>query len=361
MGLHIPDDKISEIKNSADIVDIVSEAVLLKKAGRNYLGLCPFHSEKTPSFTVSPEKQMFHCFGCGVGGNVFTFLMKHQGVSFPEAVKTLARRYGIDLPSPRMSPAQKKVASERETLLSISDQAAQFFYSQLQSPRGEHARQYLEKRGLSGKINETFKIGYAPAGWDHLLNHFKKQSVPLKMVEKAGLLAQKNDYYDRFRDRIIFPITDISDRIVGFGGRVLDDSLPKYLNSPETPLYNKRKILYGLGTVKQDCRQAEMVYITEGYMDFLALYRHGIKNVVATLGTSLTVDQVRLLRGYVNKAVLVFDSDEAGIKAAQRAVEVFNREKGIDPYILTLPTGHDPDTYLRDYGGDAFLDLAGSV
>lgn len=358
MGLYIPDDKISEIKHSADIVDIISEAVLLKKAGRNYVGLCPFHAEKTPSFTVSAEKQMFHCFGCGEGGNVFTFLMKHQGLSFPEAAMMLARRYNIHIPQPEMSPARKKAASEKDTLLAITKQAAAFYRSQLDGAAGAKARRYLEERGLSGEVVEAFEIGYAPAGWSHLVNFFRQKSVPLKMVEKAGLIVRKNDYYDRFRDRIIFPTTDITGRIVGFGGRVLDDSLPKYLNSPETPLYNKRRILYGLGRVKQHCRQERTVYITEGYMDFLALYRHGLKNAVATLGTSLTAEHVRILRGYVARAVLVFDSDEAGLKAARRAVEIFDREKGLDPYILTLPEGHDPDTYLSEFGTEAFLKLA---
>lgn len=356
--MYIPDDKISEIKRSADIVDIISEAILLKKAGKNYLGLCPFHAEKTPSFTVSPQKQMFHCFGCGQGGNVFTFLMKHQGLSFPEAAMMLARRYNIEIPRPEMSPARKKAVSEKETLLSITRAATAFFQSQLNGSAGEKARRYLKERGLSEEIAEEFQIGYAPAGWAHLVNYFRQKSVPLKMVEKAGLIAQKNDYYDRFRNRVIFPTTDITGRIVGFGGRVLDDSLPKYLNSPETPLYNKRRILYGLGHVKQHCRQAGTVYITEGYMDFLALYRYGLKNVVATLGTSLTAEHVLLLRGYVNRAILVFDSDEAGLKAAQRAVAVFNQEKGADPFILTLPEGHDPDTYLSEFGAEAFLQLA---
>ncbi|MDY6825166.1 MAG: DNA primase [Thermodesulfobacteriota bacterium] len=363
MAFQIPDDKIADIKNAADIVDIISEAVLLKKSGRNYLGLCPFHSEKTPSFTVSPDKQIFHCFGCGEGGNVFNFLMKHQGLSFPEAVKLLARRCGIDLPSPRRTPAQKKAISEKETLLEVNRQAAQFFRDQFNGTGGEAARQYLTKRGFSEAVIETFQIGYAPDQWEGLTGFFKGKKVSLEAAEKAGLIipGKRGGYYDRFRGRIIFPITDVAGRIIGFGGRVLDDSLPKYLNSPETPLYNKRRTLYGLGWTKQACRRSEKIYITEGYTDLLALYKAGIKNVVATLGTSLTDEHVRLLKGYAAKAILVFDSDEAGVKAARRSIDVFNREKGVDPFILVLPEGHDPDSYMRGHGADAFEERAGNA
>ncbi|MEW6077081.1 MAG: DNA primase [Thermodesulfobacteriota bacterium] len=361
MSGYIPEDKIAEIRNTADIVDVVSEAVILKKAGKNYLGLCPFHQEKTPSFTVSPDKQMFHCFGCHEGGNVFTFLMKHQGVSFPEAVRMLARRYGIALPREEMSPQQERADSERQRMLSVNALAAEFFQACLAGEeKGKSARAYLAKRGLTREAVEMFRLGYAPAGWDNLMNHLERKHISPRVAEQAGLVVKKQSggYYDRFRDRIMFPITDVAGRIIAFGGRVMDDSLPKYLNSPETALYNKRRVLYGLESARRKCRETGVVYITEGYMDFLAVYRHGIENVVATLGTAMTVEHVRLLKGYVTKAVMVFDSDEAGIKAARRGIDLFTEEKSIKPFILSLPEGHDPDSYLMKHGADSFLRLA---
>ncbi|MFZ5564407.1 MAG: DNA primase [Thermodesulfobacteriota bacterium] len=360
--MFIPDDIIANIKNTADIVDIVSEVVRLKKAGKNHIGLCPFHSEKTPSFTVSADKQIFHCFGCGEGGNVFSFLMKHQGLSFPEAVALLARRYGITLPKPEAGPQREKALSERQRLLTVVSHAVSFFQSCLKSgPGSERAGRYLAGRNLTPQTLQEFQLGYAPGGWDHLIRFFAKKKISLSLAEQAGLVVpnkEGNGYYDRFRERIIFPITDVGDRVIAFGGRVMDDSLPKYLNSPETPLYSKSHTLYGLGRTKQMCRQAGLVYITEGYMDFLALYSHGIKNVVATLGTALTVEHLRLLKGFVEKVVLVFDSDAAGIKAAQRSIEIFNSEKGVQPFILVLPTGHDPDSFVNEHGAQAFETLA---
>ncbi len=361
MSGYISEDKIADIKNAADIVDIVSEAVILKKSGKNYLGLCPFHQEKTPSFTVSPDKQIFHCFGCNEGGNVFTFLMKHQGLSFPEAVRTLARRYGISLPVEEMTPAQEKAESERQQLRSVNEMAVDFFCDCLKrGKRGAAARAYLAKRGLTQEIIDNFRIGYAPAGWDNLVNYLSGKKMSPRISEKAGLIVKKQEggYYDRFRDRVVFPITDVAGRVIAFGGRVMDESLPKYLNSPETPLYNKRRVLYGLEAARRKCRETGTVYITEGYMDFLAVYRHGIENVVATLGTAMTVEHVRLLKGYVTRAVMMFDSDEAGVKAARRGIDLFNVEKGIKPFILSLPEGHDPDSYLMRYGAEGFQRIA---
>ena len=364
MSGFIPEDKIADIRNTADIVDIISEVVILKKSGRNYLGLCPFHQEKTPSFTVSPDKQIFHCFGCNEGGNVFSFLMKHQGMTFPEAVRTLARRYGISLPREERSPEQKKAESERQRLLTVNALAAEYFHHCLVNGNGgTPARAYFARRGIESDIIEKFKLGYAPTGWDNLLNYLQTKSISPRVAEQAGLIVRKQagGYYDRFRNRIMFPITDVAGRVIAFGGRVLDDALPKYLNSPETPLYNKGRTLYGLESARQKCRETETVYITEGYMDFLAVYRHGIRNVVATLGTSMTVEHVRLLKGYVTKAVMVFDSDEAGLKAARRGIELFNTEKGIKAFILSLPEGHDPDSYLMQNGAEQFLNLAANA
>lgn len=374
MAIFIPEEKISEIKNAADIVDIVSESVLLKKAGKNYIGLCPFHSEKTPSFTVSPDKQIFHCFGCGTGGNVFSFLMKQEGLSFPEAARHLAKRYGVDVPDRPLSPEQKKKISERESLLDINRRAGGFYHQALKnSTAGQKARSYLSKRGISQKIIDDFKLGYAQDGWDHLLRFFTENRISSGLLEKSGLIiARKNKsgHYDRFRNRVIFPIFDVNMQVIGFGGRVLDDALPKYLNSPETVLYNKSRSLYGIHRAKDRCRATGTVFIVEGYLDLLALHQHGIENSVATLGTALTADHVKLLTRYARRMILVYDSDEAGIRSAQRCIatfwkehvdfrreDVFSEDKA-DTHILVLPAGHDPDSYIFEYGPESFLEAA---
>jgi len=360
----IPEDKIAEIRDACNIVDVVGETVLLKKAGRNYTGLCPFHAEKTPSFTVSPDKQMFYCFGCGEGGNVFSFLMKQQGLSFPEAVKLLATRTGIDLPASRPTRAQKRRRSEREAILELNQLTLGLYRKTLQKdPRGRAARDYLRKRGFKQEVLEAFELGYAPAGWDNLARYFQRRGLPLEIAEKAGLVAprrQGGGFYDRFRDRIIFPIRDHRHQVIAFGGRVLDDALPKYLNSPETPVYRKSHSLFGLNLAQSHCRTEERVYIVEGYLDVMALHQNGIRNAVGTLGTSLTAEHVRILRGYIGQsghAVLVFDSDEAGLKAAQRSTGVFAREF-VEARILVLPPGHDPDTFMMTFGPQAFAEKA---
>jgi len=363
----IPEDKISEIKNTADIVDVVSDAVLLKKAGRNYVGLCPFHVEKTPSFTVSPEKQIFYCFGCGAGGNIFSFLMKKEGLSFPEAARLLAKRCGIEIPTSQISPEQKRRITEREKLLEANKQAMGYYRQFLLDPSsGKKAMEYLENRGLTHEIINRFHLGYAPAGWDHLVNFISKKGISCAFGEKAGLIAprkSKGGFYDRFRDRIIFPIFNISNQVIGFGGRVLDDSLPKYLNSPETPVFNKSKSLYGFALAKTTCRERQTVYIVEGYFDVLALHQHGILNSVATLGTSLTREHIQHLRGFIGEAgrvILVFDSDDAGVKAARRSVELL--EQGfVDAKILVLDAGYDPDSYIFKFGSESFLARAGDA
>ena len=364
LAVFIPEDKIAEIKNSVDIVNIISDMVLLKKVGRNYVGLCPFHTEKTPSFTVSPEKQIFYCFGCGTGGNVFNFLMNHDGLSFFETAKMLANRYGIEIPTQTMSIEQKRRISERESLLAVNKQAMDFFkHSLLSDDRGKIALEYLSKRGIGEDTITRFNLGFAPAGWDNVINYFSKKNISHELVEKSGLIIKrktKNGYYDRFRNRIIFPIFDVSKQVLGFGGRVMDDSLPKYLNSPETSVYNKSRSLYGLHIAKENCRASETVYIVEGYFDLLALHQHGILNSVATLGTSLTQGHVQLLRGFVGKNgrfVLVYDSDEAGIKAAERSIKVFDKGHA-NAQILVLPEGYDPDSYLFKFGYESFMNEA---
>ena len=374
MAVFIPEEKVSEIKNAADIVDIVSEAVLLKKAGKNHLGLCPFHSEKTPSFTVSPDKQIFYCFGCGTGGNVFSFLMKQEGLTFPEAVRALGKRYGIDIPERPLSPEQKRKISQRESLFDINRRAMEFFHQALVSGSpGQAARSYLKERGITRQTIDDFKLGYALDGWDYLLNFFSKKRISPALLEKSGLvLPKKNNrgYYDRFRNRIMFPIFDASMQVIGFGGRVLDDSLPKYLNSPETVVYNKRRSLYGIQRAKEKCRSTDSVFIVEGYLDVIALHQHGIANTVATLGTALTPDHVRLLTRFAGNMVLVYDSDEAGIRSARRCIDTFwqehvdfgrqdvFREESADTHILVLPAGHDPDSFVFEKGPELFLDTA---
>lgn len=373
LGLLIPEEKITEVKNAADIVDIIADAVVLKKAGKNYLGLCPFHSEKTPSFSVSPDKQIFHCFGCGTGGNVFTFIMKHQGLAFPDAVKSLAGRYGIDLPEERMSPGKRQEMSQREMLYKLNRTAMGFYRDCLKDPRvGRQAAVYLHGRGFDTDAMVHFGIGYAPDAWDHLVRFLRGRKVPAHIVEMSGLVVprkQGGGHYDRFRDRVMFPIFDGADRVIGFGGRVIGDGQPKYMNSPETPVYNKGRSLYGINWARQSCRQLHQVFIVEGYLDLLSLHLGGIQNVVATLGTALTAQQIRALKGIVGSGTitLVFDSDDAGMKAAHRSLELFWQEhtdfgKGdvfsendADTRILVLPAGHDPDSYIRQFGADAFL------
>ncbi|VEN73683.1 DNA primase [Candidatus Desulfarcum epimagneticum] len=363
MAHFIPEDKIAEIKHAADIVSIISETVALKKTGVNYSGLCPFHSEKTPSFTVSPDKGIFYCFGCGVGGDVFSFLMKKDGMVFPEAARELARRCGVDIPLKEMSPEQKRRMVRREAMLDLNRAAMEFFSGALGSPAGERARNYLKKRGIEEGLIRKFSLGHAPAGWDRLLGHFRRKGYPVGLAEQAGLLIagkKRGGFYDRFRDRIIFPIFDVSGQVIGFGGRVMDDSVPKYLNSPESAVYAKSRSLYGLPMAKSQCRLKKTVFVAEGYFDVIALHQHGVVNSAATLGTALTPSHARLIRGLVGEdgvAVLVFDSDEAGEKAALKTVEMFQTHF-IRARILSLAAGHDPDSFLFEYGPDAFVRAA---
>ncbi len=352
----IPENIISDIKNASDIVDVISDSLILKKTGRNFTGLCPFHHEKTPSFSVSPEKQIFHCFGCGEGGNVFSFLMKYKSISFPDSVHLLGTRYGIEVPVKDLSPEEKKRLVERERLLDLNKKVYGFFKNSLnESKTGEIALTYLKKRGFTSESIETFGMGFVPDGWDNLVNFIKKQKVPRSVALQSGLVInkEKGGFYDRFRNRIILPIHDISNQIVGFGGRVLDDSLPKYLNSPETLLYNKRRSLYGLNLAKKELRETGRVYIVEGYFDLIALWQHGIKNVVATLGTSLTKEHVQLLKGLATEMILLFDSDTAGEKAARRGLDLFMKEEVVAK-VMVLPDGYDPDSFIFEKGLENF-------
>ncbi|MFO7753154.1 MAG: DNA primase [Desulfobacteraceae bacterium] len=353
----IPEQKITEILNSADIVEIIGESVILKKSGSNYTGLCPFHTEKTPSFSVSPSKQIFHCFGCKAGGNVFAFLMKHHGLNFPEAVKMVARRYNIAVETGKLSLEKRRRLDLKEGLFRLNQKVMTYYQSLLSEPdKGRTAREYLKGRNTSADIIEKFRLGFAPDRWDTIVNYVRTLKVKKSLAENSGLVMPKKSgagYYDRFRNRLIFPIFDVNMQVAGFGGRILDDGMPKYLNSPDTPVYNKRRILYGLHESRPYIRQTGVVYIVEGYFDFLSLFQHGIRNTAATLGTALTKEHVRILKGYTFEAVLVFDSDEAGINAARKSIDLFVNE-GVGVKILVLPQGKDPDSFVMEQGAEVF-------
>ena len=358
----IPEDTIQAVKTAADILDVVSERVVLKKAGRNYVGLCPFHSEKTPSFTVSPDKQIFYCFGCHTGGSVISFIMKSDGLSFPEAVRFLGRRYGIDVPEAGGGRRQHRM-TENDRLYALNQAAMEYFVRCLEGDQGTKARAYLMGRGFTNKTIRSHRLGYAPDSWDGLLNHMLGKGIATGLLEKAGLVVARRKgggFYDRFRDRVVFPIFDNAGRVVGFGGRTMDNQIPKYLNSPETPIFNKRRVLYGIDKVRPAARKSGLIFVVEGYFDMLALFQVGVENVVATLGTALTSGHVQALKGIVGsqgRIVLVFDSDQAGIKAARRSLDVFESQY-MDARIMVLPEGHDPDSYLREHGPDDFMRLA---
>ncbi len=362
--MHIPEEKISEILNVADIVDVISESVILKKSGLNFFGLCPFHSEKTPSFSVNANKQIFHCFGCSAGGNVLSYVMKYHGITFPEAVKMLARKYHVTIEPQSLGPAGKAAFDMKESLFRLNRKMMAAYEQILDaSSTKTPAMTYLRDRGISEEIIREFHIGFAPDAWDTAVRVLKARRVSKKTALQSGLVMERKNtsgFYDRFRNRIMFPIFDINMQVAGFGGRVMDDSHPKYMNSPETPVYNKSRILYGLHAAKPFCRKEGRVFIVEGYFDFLSLYQHGLKNTVATLGTALTSDHVRILKGYAPQMVLVFDSDAAGISAAKRSIKTFINE-GVDTRILVLPGDNDPDSYVMANGADAFVQQAESA
>jgi DNA primase len=346
----IPENKIDEIRTTADIVEIISGYVSLRKRGRNYMGLCPFHNEKTPSFSVSPERQIFHCFGCGKGGNVFTFLMEHEKFSFIEAVTALADRYGIPLPK-----YEKKADERTERLTYAHEVAAGYFRKNLQEPRlRDKIGAYLyTKRGLTTETVQKFQIGVALDNWRGLLEYAAKKDLkPEEMVE-AGLAVRsekKGEFFDRFRMRLMIPIFNLGGKIIAFGGRTLKKGEPaKYMNSPETAIYNKSFVLYGMNFSKGAIREAGSAVLVEGYFDLLSLFQAGIENVVAVSGTAFTPQQAKLLGRFAQKAYLFFDADSAGRNATLRSIEHFFNA-GIEPIIVTPPPGHDPDTFVREYG-----------
>ncbi len=343
---------LEDIKAKSDIVDFISSYVQLKKSGQNWKGNCPFHSEKTPSFMVSPSKQIFHCFGCGAGGDVITFVMKHENISFREAISLLAKKAGVPLPS---EGTDKKAFQKYEKLRDVLSEAGRYYASKLkESPP---AKAYVESRGIDRESVEIFGIGYAPPGWDNLLRHLRGSGCGDLLIREAGLAVQGNKgLYDMFRHRIIFPITSMSGGVLAFGGRALDDSTPKYINSPETAVFKKSDTLFGLFTAKDEIRREGIVVIVEGYMDVIICHQFGFKNVVAPLGTSLTSGHIQKLRTLGSKPVLVFDGDAAGKAAARRALTLISRNN-YAAKVLLLPDGEDPDSYLRRFGAESFRRL----
>ena len=352
----IPEDLIDSIRSQADIVDVVSDYVTLRKTGRNYKGLCPFHDEKTPSFSVNPERQIYHCFGCGKGGNVFSFLMEHENVTFVEAIRHIARRLHITIPD---TYREREAGSEAESLAQVTRFAARFFHERLiNAGRDSIVRRYTDRRGLSDETIKSFGLGFAPDSWNDLLNAARKQGIDGALLVKAGLAKTgEQRTYDAFRKRLIFPIQAPSGRVVGFGGRALsDEDQPKYLNSSESPIYRKSQVLYGLYQARDALRQRGRALVVEGYMDLLGLYEQGVHGAVALCGTALTREQARLLARYGQQAFLVYDSDQAGIRATLRAIEPLV-ESGLWTRIVRLPEDNDPDSYVREHGPDGFMSL----
>lgn len=356
MPNYLPEDFIEEVRVANEITDVLSEYLTLKPKGKNYFGLCPFHNEKTPSFSVDPEKQLYHCFGCGAGGNVFTFIMDQERLDFIDSVKFLAQRKGIPLPGSIESPQDEETRKHKEQLYRLNREAALYYHENLLSHHGRHALEYLKSRGIDQRIIKTFGIGYAPRSWDSTKNYLLSKGFDKQLLTETGLILEKNQReYDRFRDRIMFPIIDHRDRVVGFGGRVLDDSAPKYLNSPESPIFNKGSVLFGLNLARKR-RPIESFIIVEGYLDVITLHRFGIYNGVASLGTALTPDQARLMRRYTQNIYTAYDGDTAGQKATLRGLDIL-KSVGCNVRVIVFPKGMDPDDILVNHGIEYFNKL----
>ena len=368
MSGRIGEDKVEQIRGRADIVEVISSYVNLKRSGRNHVGLCPFHAEKTPSFNVNADRQIYHCFGCEVGGDVFAFLMNMEGLSFPEAVRRLGERYGIEVEEETVTPEEEKRREERERLLRVTEVACEFYHRLLvEDPAGKPARSYLRQRGFDGELARQFQLGWAPAGWEALSTHLQEKGFDPKWArDLLGLIRASNEGrgdYDLFRRRLLFPILDERGRPVAFGGRILEGDGPKYINSPESPIYHKGRVLYGLYQARDAMRHKGEAIVVEGYFDQLALYRAGFHNTVATCGTALTPDHVRLLKRFADRVLLLFDQDAAGNKATFRAMEVLLPE-GLQVSVVTLEPGEDPDSFLRNHDAQQMqqrLDSARSV
>ena len=350
-----PQELLESIRQASDILEVVSQYIPLKKSGCNFKALCPFHSEKTPSFMVSPEKQIFHCFGCGAGGDVFSFLMRQEGLNFPEAVRLLAERANIALPS-----SDPRQSARKEALLKIHELAAGYFHwCLLKSKTGEKARAYLKERGIRPDTIASFKLGYAQPSWDDFFRHAAGKGYDHTILVEAGLAlprTRKEGYYDRFRDRIIVPVCDARGRVIAFGGRVLDDSQPKYINSPDTPLFHKGEVLFGLHLAKDAISKEEGAIIGEGYFDVIGAHQEGVKNMVCSQGTALTPIQAQILKRHTDQVIVAYDADQAGNEAALRGLDIF-LEKNFEVRIILLPPGEDPDSYIRKKGIAFFREL----
>jgi DNA primase len=361
--MRIPENKIEEIRNAADIVDLVSGHVHLRKRGKNYIGLCPFHQEKTASFTVSDDKQIYHCFGCGAGGNVFKFLMEFKNISFVEAVEEVAEHLGIKIDYENNSIDQQQ--GELESLYELNVFAARFFSDNLlKSTGGEEAREYLKNRNIKPHMQKIFGIGYAPYGWGNFLSYAKENNIDLNDAKLLGLIDSndKGEYYDKFRGRIIFPIFSPNGRVIAFGGRIMEnqENAAKYLNSPESQIYSKRRSLYGLFHSKDEIRRLDRALLVEGYMDLVSLYQAEVKNVVASSGTSLTEEQVQLLSRFTKNIIVLFDADPAGQKASMRSIEILLKQD-FEVKVISLPKGEDPDSYINKYGKSKFDEVVSAA
>ena len=351
--MYYPEDVVEEVRSRNDIVDVISGYVKLQRKGSSYFGLCPFHNEKSPSFSVSPSKQMYYCFGCGAGGNVITFIMEYENFTFPEALKFLAERAGVKLPEQDYSPEAKRQHDLRESILEVNKMAGTYYYYQLRSPAGKQGMEYLQKRGLSPEIMRSFGLGYAGRGSDGLYRHLKQKGVSDELLRQSGLMNvdEKRGMYDKFWNRVMFPIMDVNNRIIGFGGRVMGDAKPKYLNSPETKIFDKSRNLYGLNVARTS--RKKYLIVCEGYMDVISMHQAGFTNAVASLGTALTSQHASLLKRYTDQVILSYDSDEAGVKAALRAIPLM-REAGLTARVLDLKPYKDPDEFIKNRGTEAF-------
>jgi DNA primase len=363
----IADDKIEEIRDRSDIVEVVSGYLPLKRSGVNHQGLCPFHQEKSPSFNVNSARQIFHCFGCGVGGNVFSFLMRMEGLSFPDAVRRLGEKVGIEVEEEAISPTEVRRREERERLLRINEVAGAFYHQiLLEDEPGVSGRRYLRQRGYEGETVRAFQLGFAPESRGVLERHLAEKQFSSDDVRQSGLVRpdkQGRGHYELFRNRLLFPIHDLQGKIVAFGGRVLDDSLPKYINSSETAVYHKGQTLYGLYQARDAMRHSGEALVVEGYFDVLALHRAGFAGAVATCGTALTSDHAKLLKRYADKVLLIFDEDAAGRQATFRAMDAL-LSVGLAVSVVAMPAGEDPDSFLKAEGEDGFrncLDVARPV
>ncbi len=348
-----PQELIEEIRTRNDIVDVISGYVKLQRKGASYFGLCPFHNEKSPSFSVSPGKQIYYCFGCGAGGNVYTFLQQYENYTFPEAVKVLADRAGIELPEAEYSEEARKKENHRAKLLEVNKEAAKYFYYQLRAPQGKTGYEYLKKRQLSDETLHKFGLGFANKTSDDLVQYLKKKGFEDKIIQEAGLASfdERYGFHDKFWNRVIFPIQDSNHRVIGFGGRVMGDGTPKYLNSPETPVFDKSRNLYGLNFARSS-RKNQFI-LCEGYMDVITMHQAGFTQAVASLGTAFTTGQASLLRRYADEVLLAYDSDGAGVKAALRAIGIL-REAGLTGKVISFAPYKDPDECIKAEGADAF-------